>query len=56
MNEAMRTCEKCGAPDAQPYFTKPVREVKPQRGKQRPDYQPRWFCKKDKPRKVVSGI
>jgi hypothetical protein len=57
MNTQVRTCEKCGAEDAEPYFVKAVREIRKLGHKDTHyDYQPRWFCKKDKPRKVVKAI
>jgi hypothetical protein len=47
-NVEFRTCETCNARDAWPFFTTTLKEVS------RKNRQPRWFCSKHEPRKVVS--
>lgn len=57
MNTQVRTCEKCGGEDAEPYFLKSIREIRKVGVKENHfDYQPRWFCKRHTPRKVVKAI
>lgn len=51
-NANVRTCETCGQSGADPYYTKAIRDVR----EEDKHKQPRWMCKRHKPKKVVKAI
>lgn len=51
MNALIIDCQVCGShDDVRPYYTKKIKDLK------KGEKQPEWFCKKHKPRKVVSPV
>lgn len=65
MNEEFRRCQICDAPDAQPYFTKKIRDIPPKKERRRDPHphgskggQPVWRCKDHKPKRkeVVKSV
>lgn len=53
-NREFRLCQTCGEPDADPYFTTRLSAVRTRGPRRLRNKQPRWYCVKHRPKKVVS--